>query len=399
MSVKIAGFRSIRALDGIRGLAIIFVMLVHFNIVIPDSNIAIRSMKVMFSFGWVGVDLFFALSGFLITGILLDTRKANNYFSAFYARRVLRIFPLYYAVLIVILAVAAALRDRPHDLPLVADQKLYFLYLTNWLVLWKGQWGPNILGHFWSLAVEEQFYLIWPLCVWLLNSQRLAKVTVGASVTALFVRIFWVAHTGTSVAIAIATVTRMDTLLCGALAAILFRQAQTLSVLRRWLPRTAFAAILLFIAGVGLVRLIRGPGRGGGLLFIETFGFTLLAVGFSTLVLYAAATDGEATLFQGTLRNGVLTDFGKYSYGIYVYHVPMLGLCDFLVYGLLPHALVVNFWFSVRYVAFLFVTSFFIAKVSYECFERRFLDLKRYFEPSTSVTSPVAEGVGVQLSD
>jgi len=222
------GFRSIRALDGIRGLAIILVMLVHFAIVIPDDNIAIRSMKVMFSFGWVGVDLFFALSGFLITGILLDTRKVNNYFSAFYARRVLRIFPLYYSVLIVILAASAALRHRPHDLPLVADQKLYFLYLTNWLVLWKGQWGPNILGHFWSLAVEEQFYLIWPLCVWLLNSKRLAKVTVGASVIALLVRIFWVAHTGISPAIAIATVTRMDTLLCGALAAILFRQAQTL---------------------------------------------------------------------------------------------------------------------------------------------------------------------------
>ena len=277
--VKVAGFRSIRALDGIRGLAIIFVMLVHFSIVIPDSKIAISFVKPVLSFGWAGVDLFFALSGFLITGILLDTRKADNYFSAFYARRVLRIFPLYYSVLIVILAASAALRQRPHNLPLVADQKLYFLYLTNWLVLWKGQWGPNILGHFWSLAVEEQFYLIWPLCVWLLNSQRLAKAAVVASVIALFVRIFWVAHTGTSEAIALATVTRMDTLLCGALAAILFRQAQTLSRLRQWLPRISFAAILLFVAGVGLVRLIHG--HGGGPLFVQTFGFTLLAVGFS----------------------------------------------------------------------------------------------------------------------
>lgn len=116
------------------------------------------------------------------------------------------------------------------------------------------------------------------------------------------------------------------------------------------------------------------------------------------LILYAAATDGEATLFQGALRNGVLTDFGKYSYGIYVYHVPMLGLCDYFVYGILPRALVVNLWFSVLYFAFLFVSSFFIAKVSYECFERRFLALKRYFEP-ISVMSPVAECVAVQLAD
>lgn len=396
MTVKVAGFRSIRALDGIRGLAIIFVMLVHFSNVIPDSNIAIRFMKVMLGFGWAGVDLFFALSGFLITGILLDTRKADNYFSSFYARRVLRIFPLYYSVLIVVLAVGAALPTRPHALPLVADQKLYFLYLTNWLVLWKGQWIGNYIGHFWSLAVEEQFYLIWPLCVWLLNSQRLAKVTVGGSVIALFVRIFWVAHAGTSVAISIATVTRMDSLLCGALAAILFRQAQTLSALRQWLPRISFTAILLFIAGVGSVRRIHGPG--GGLLFDETFGFTLLAVGFSALILYAAATDGKTTRFQGALRNGVLTHFGKYSYGIYVYHVPVLGLCNHFVHKLLPSALVLNFWFSVLYFAFLFVSSFFIAKVSYECFERRFLALKRYFEPR-SVMSPVPEDVEAQLVD
>ena len=145
-----------------------------------------------------------------------------------------------------------------------------------------------------------------------------------------------------------------------------------------------------------MTRLIHG--LGGGLLFVETFGFTLLAVGFSALILYAAATDGEATLFQGTLRNGVLTDFGKYSYGIYVYHVPLLGLCDYFVYKLLPRALVLNFWFSVLYFVFLFVSSFFIAKVSYECFERRFLALKRYFEP-ISVMSPVAKSVGAQLAD
>jgi peptidoglycan/LPS O-acetylase OafA/YrhL len=392
-----SGFRNIRALDGIRGLAIILVMFHHFDYLIPPCNTAVISMKLMISFGWVGVDLFFALSGFLITGILLDTRKANNYFSAFYARRVLRIFPLYYSVLIVILAAAALWSHRPSVVPLVADQKLYFLYLTNWLVLWKGQWDTNILGHFWSLAVEEQFYLIWPLCVWLLISQRLAKVAVGASVVALLARILWVGHTGTSQAIVMATVTRMDTLLCGALGAILFRQAQTLRVLRPWLPRIALAATLMFIAGVGLVRVTHGPG--GGLLFIETFGFTLLAVGFAALVLYAAATDGEATLFQRTLCNGVLTDFGKYSYGIYVYHVPMLFLCDFLVYKLLPRALVVNFWFSAIYVAFLFVGNFFIAKVSYECFERHFLALKRYFEPGTSEMSPVAAGAGVQLAD
>ncbi|HMD18595.1 MAG TPA: acyltransferase [Terriglobales bacterium] len=121
-----SGFRNIRALDGIRGLAIIFVMFAHF-----------------LSFGWAGVDLFFALSGFLITGILLDTRKANNYFGAFYARRFLRIFPLYYSVLIVILA-ASAVWSHGHSLPVAADRKLYFLYLTNWIVLLEGAVGTDL---------------------------------------------------------------------------------------------------------------------------------------------------------------------------------------------------------------------------------------------------------------
>ena len=388
-----SGFRNVRALDGIRGVAIILVMFHHFEGVIPPCNPGVRCLKLIFGYGWAGVDLFFALSGFLITGILLDTRNANNYFSAFYARRVLRIFPLYYSVLIVIIAVAAIWSPRPHRVPLPADQKLYFLYLTNWLVLWKGHWGPNILGHFWSLAVEEQFYLIWPLCVWLLISQKLARVAVGASVIALVVRIFWVLQTGPSQAIVLATVTRMDALLCGALGAILFRQTRTLNVLHQWSPRVAFSAILGFAAGVIWLRVTHGAWS--VLVFVQTFGFSLLAVGFTALILHAAVTDGAGTLLQRALRNGVLTEFGKYSYGIYVYHVPVLLLSDFLIFSRLSPAWIHNFWFGVLCFAVLFAVSFFIAKLSYELFERRFLALKRYFEPSTSVTSSLAAGVGV----
>jgi peptidoglycan/LPS O-acetylase OafA/YrhL len=389
--------RNIRALDGIRGVAIILVMLHHFERLIPPCNIAIKSIKLTFTFGWVGVDLFFALSGFLITGILLDTRNTNNYFGTFYARRILRIFPLYYAVLILILGAAALMSNRPPGIPLVADQKLYFLYLTNWLILWKGKWGPNVIGHFWSLAVEEQFYLIWPLCVWFLASQKLARVAAGASVVALLARLCWVAYTGPSQAIILATVTRMDTLLCGALGAILFRQTRLLDALRQWLPKIAFAAILIFVAGVNLTQIAHGSG--GWLIFVQTFGFSLLAVGFTALIVHAAATDGAPTLLQRTLRNGVLTNFGKYSYGIYVYHVPVLALSSLLVYRWMSPALVQNFWFGVLCFVFLFGASFLVAKVSYECFERHFLAMKRYFEPRRSAVSPAAAGVGVQLGD
>src|SRR5262249_32249156 len=191
-----------------------------FESLIPASNSVVAAAKLVFSFGWMGVDLFFALSGFLITGILLDSRTANNYFGAFYARRVLRIFPLYYSVLTLVLLAAGLAHPRPQSLPVVGDQKLYYFYLVNWLSLWKGPWSANFLALFWWLAVEEQFYLVWPLCVWLLIRRNLARIAVVASLAALVFRIAWLAHSGPSQAIVMATVTRLDSLLCGALAAI-----------------------------------------------------------------------------------------------------------------------------------------------------------------------------------
>jgi peptidoglycan/LPS O-acetylase OafA/YrhL len=380
---------NIRALDGIRGLAIIFVLFHHFETLIPVSNGALYAAKAVFSFGWAGVDLFFALSGFLITGILLDTHDANNYFSAFYARRILRIFPLYYSVLTIVLMAAALVHPRPTSVPLVADQKLYYLYLTNWLALWKGPWRSNILGHFWSLAVEEQFYLGWPLCVWLMVRRNVAKLAVGGSVIALLMRIFWVAHSGPSQAIVMATVTRMDSLLCGALGAILFRDDRVLNALRKWLPWAASLALMSFAVVAGWLRALHGSG--GDLFFVETIGFSLLALGFSCVIVYAAASDGAATLMQHLLRSRVLTDFGKYSYGIYVYHVPILGAFAFVIHKGPLKSFVGNFWFGVLCVALLFAVSFYVAKISYECFERRFLALKRYFEARRSVPPAMDE--------
>jgi peptidoglycan/LPS O-acetylase OafA/YrhL len=368
---------NIRALDGIRGLAIIFVMLHHFEPLIPASGLAVRAVKLVFSFGWMGVDLFFALSGFLISGILLDSRTARNYFSSFYIRRVLRIFPLYYSVLTIILLAGALVHPRPQSLPVVGDQKLYYFYLVNWLGLWKGPWRANFLAHFWSLAVEEQFYLLWPLCVWLLTRRDLMRVALVASTTALVVRITWLAYTGPSQAIVMATVTRMDSLLCGALAAMLFRDVRAINTVRKFLPWAAYSALLCFaICGVWF-RVVRGPG--GELFFVESLGFTLLAFGFSALVLHAAVTDSEATVAQNLLRSRVLTKFGKYSYGIYVYHIPLLGLFIALQKGRFD-SLKGQLWFGILCVVTLFASSFLIALISYEGFERRFLDLKRHFE-------------------
>jgi len=166
--------RKLQSLDGLRAIAIILVFLCHMQYHIPPVNLPAVVLRAYVSQGWMGVDLFFVLSGFLITGILLDTREARNYFRGFYLRRILRIFPLYYLVLIAVIFAGIRLNNPAFTtkLPLPADRWLYFCYLTNWLALWKAHWGlhyVNYLAHFWSLAVEEQFYLVWPLVIWLVR--------------------------------------------------------------------------------------------------------------------------------------------------------------------------------------------------------------------------------------
>src|SRR5208282_2425862 len=156
--------RKLVALDGVRGLAIVAVMLTHISIQQVPLHPLLRGTLAL---GWSGVDLFFVLSGFLITGILLDTRQCPNYFRSFYARRVLRIFPLYYGFLTFALLVFPYIVS-PDFMPAPSHRWLYVCYVANWLP--HAQW--HVLSHFWSLCVEEQFYFIWPLLILLVSPRR-----------------------------------------------------------------------------------------------------------------------------------------------------------------------------------------------------------------------------------
>src|SRR5947209_10880356 len=130
-------------LDGIRGIAILMVLMVHFGSA-PGLPSAVGAVV---EFGWAGVDLFFVLSGFLITGILLSTRQHEGYFSTFYRNRTLRIFPIYYAFLLVALVLAPEWK-----------QVAYWLYLGHFMN--ASDQPIKYMRHFWSLAIEEQFYLL-----------------------------------------------------------------------------------------------------------------------------------------------------------------------------------------------------------------------------------------------
>ena len=178
-------------LDGIRGLAI-FAVLWHHLVTFSGLEPAVRLDYHLWrtgSWGWVGVDLFFVLSGFLITGILYDSRSSGRYYFNFFGRRALRILPLYYGVLAVaFLVVPAFLAPRSAE-ALTRDQAWYWLYLINVKFAFDGWPEPAYLGHFWSLAIEEQFYLIWPLVVRMLSRRRLLLVCMVCFLAALGLRV------------------------------------------------------------------------------------------------------------------------------------------------------------------------------------------------------------------
>ena len=402
-------------LNGLRAIAIILVFLNHTIHWVPGGYFPVTFLHAYLGQGWVGVDLFFVLSGFLITGILLDTKDAKNYFRAFYARRILRIFPLYYVVLTAVILIGIKLHndDVSAVLPLPEDRWLYYCYLTNWLGLWKAHWGPdyaNYLAHFWSLAVEEQFYLVWPLLVWLLPRQAIIWTASSLAVFAAIFRLGWLLHSGPQIAIALATITRMDSLFVGAICAVLFREPATLEKLKPWLPRIAFACLGLFLLAFSILNYF--PDQVFPLIFhdpddrtlqdattwmSEAGGYSLLALGFGAVVLMAAVPETLPRSVQRFLRTRLMAETGLYSYGIYVYHVPLIGAASFTFLPLIiqgHHFLKFKAVFAIALIA---VITILLAGLSYNLFEKPLLDLKKHFKPrfdkgtppaSTSVSQP-----------
>jgi peptidoglycan/LPS O-acetylase OafA/YrhL len=364
--------RNLVALDGLRGLAILGVMCCHLESPGPGGGLLQRTVRLVLHQGWAGVDLFFVLSGFLITGILLDTRDSTNYFSSFYCRRALRIFPLYYAFLLLAWLFFPS-TVQAEWMPVRADWWLYPTYLMNWLVLWKDVWHANVLGHFWSLCVEEQFYAVWPLIVLALRPRRLLGAVACAEITMLVGRAWWIFHYGTGPYLSTATITRMDGLLFGAACAVAVRQFRFSGRMVGLMPWVAGASVAVFLALAKFWDHQQDT-------LIPCGEFTLLAIGFSAILLYAVLTDSKRTRLQFALRWPPLTRVGKYAYGIYVFHVPLFYFISRRVLGL-PEATRDSWMVSSAIVALKFSVTFAIASLSYNLFEKRFLALKHRFEP------------------
>ncbi len=353
------------ALDGLRGIAILLVIFVHFAVFVPVGRLE-HWFKHVSLLGLHGVDLFFVLSGFLITGILLDSKGMPHFLRNFYVRRSLRIFPLYYAVLCICFVAIPSI--------VASGQWVwYMLYASNLLFVTKHFILVSELGITWSLAIEEQFYLAWAVAVIFLRPETLLRICAFVVCGAFLLRVgMWL--TGFSMnQIFGFTLCRADTLAWGAGLAVYVRSP-------RYRPKKIYRVAIVTALATAAVFVTLFFFR----FFLElespvwyTVGFSLVAAFFAqVLVLALHATWASRALVWWPLRF-----FGKYSYGIYLLHLPVR---DFLLRGVFSGGQLER-WFSFpmgKYLVFYAVATLAVippALVSWHLFEKQFLKLKSFF--------------------
>jgi len=368
------------ALDGVRGIAILLVLLYHF--VTSLEVLGLSSPYLLpFHLGWCGVDVFFALSGFLITGILLDTKNAPHYFKSFYVRRLLRIFPLYYLAIFVVLLLRMALPQAGvwgiYDSSWAPGSLLWpTLLLQNAANLRHGVDPTGVLTHYWSLAVEEHFYLVWPLLVWLLPRRWILAVALTTAFASVAARALLFHHVTDIFTIFDLTPLRMDGLAIGAIAAVELRARGA-----RALAKPAMLLLAIALAMLAILFLLRRtPVQNDHAVWL--FCYPLVAVCTAAVLLLGSAGGRIALL----LSAAPLRWFGKYSFGLYVWH-PVIGM-------LLFHSRVAVFpkdggtFLYLAIAAAILILDLAVAWVSFHLWEKPFLNLKRFFPADAEEREP-----------
>lgn len=290
-------------LDGIRGLAVCGVILEHWSSGMPGS---IRRLVESADLGGLGVECFFVLSGFLITLILLSTKEQHISFRTalghFYTRRMLRIFPAYYATLLIGSLIFLPMRD-------VAGW--HVLYLSNLYPLWHDTFVP-VGGHFWSLAVEEQFYLFWPFVVLLLPVRRITHLAITLCILAPISRlVLWHLMGGIHLSMWTFPTTALDLLAFGALLATIKHQfgLPADGQCMRWLRIVGLAAFVVYVVGYGQFK---------NSVPFAILGRSLTALFFGAVIAHAAG--GLSGFWKWLLGNKPIVWLGTISYGLYLFH-------------------------------------------------------------------------------
>ena len=358
--------RYIKEFDSVRAFAVLLVIVEHW---------APRDVDLIFPLGSIGVDIFFVLSGFLISGILINTHNQRNPqisgrwkdVGNFMARRALRIFPLYYAVLFLLLLGA---RFLPNPLP--QDWPYYVSYLQNYLFHFRQQWPGGKLSPFWSLAVEEQFYLIWPFLLLFLPFRYLKYIFIGGIIVGAISTVSFPFILEKNELTPILTPTCIHAFCIGGLLAYLNSERHDL--LRKYYP------IIMIVGFMALVSFISAV-----LLHLPYFVAGRLLVSLFTAWLFSAILLKKANFIGPLLNNKSAIALGQVSYGVYVSHnfIPVSVAAILFKLGIKePGNIFSSLPYSVNYLLFIAVCYIFlliITRVSFTYYEKPFLKLKKYF--------------------
>jgi peptidoglycan/LPS O-acetylase OafA/YrhL len=340
--------KRIPQLDALRGVAILLVI-VHNTVRDPWMHLGFIARN-----GWMGVDLFFVLSGFLITGILLDTKPADNYFKDFYARRCLRIWPLYYALLFFMFVAVPLL--RPSEAHVVFEKSApwwaYCLFLQNFMLATPTM-AAGALAVTWSLAIEEQFYLVWPFAVRYCSVSTVRRIAIIVILISPVLRWYLSAH-GANIYSNVFC--RLDGLMVGALLAVAIRT-------RDFTPSKYLSGAWLLLFGCGALALLAEAHDSRWI----TFSFTAI----SSAALVYLAIYSRRRWFQTVLANRLLVYTGVISYGLYLLHKIPFDVVQSLHMNRHPVLMLLGALFA----------SYVIAILSFNLLEKPFLKLKRFFVP------------------
>jgi peptidoglycan/LPS O-acetylase OafA/YrhL len=367
METSYAPPKHIPALDGVRGLAVLLVFILHYGGGAQSSNHTIRLIGICIHAGWFGVTLFFLLSGFLISGILWDDRAHPNWWRRFYYRRTLRIFPLYYAALLLVFFCALFLHNAVAFLPHLWIYTLYLQDVPPLMTQAVFLGTPLQLSHFWSLAVEEQFYLLWPFL--LIRTRTLARarglcLTVFA-LSALYRVAIWMLMPVPGDYSGAFLPARAGELALGAWLAMCFRDPELWPRVQRFAPAIFCTATIGFVS-VGVIEHNFGLGSRG----MSLLGLPCITLALASLLTLALGKGIVARVFS----TAWLRWLGGISYGVYVYHVLLRNVFDWIVATLAPHASR-NLALGLRFIVAAALTLL-ISQISFACFERPILRLR-----------------------
>ncbi len=359
-------------LDGLRAVAILLVVPHNLNLIATFSGTQL--VVAALHRGWIGVQLFFVLSGFLITRILLDARDAPDYYRSFFVRRALRIFPLYYATLLVLLMLLPALGLVSFERDPMVELS-YWAYFSNWYGPFHPV--PQPLSHFWSLAIEEQFYLLWPFAIHRRSADWVLRLCLAIAAASLLLRVVMLLAGLPTQAIYTFLVTRMDALALGGAAAAAFSVPSVASwVLNR----------RRFLLGASFLSLAAGAAISRGYNSLSpmtlSLGYTFLAVAFALLIAAGVAADhlGQSGGL-GVLRWPLLRRVAKYSYAMYVLSVPLHFLVGKPVLSELGLESSQSILVDLAYIIVGTALSFVAAAASFHLLEVHFLKLKDRLAP------------------